>query len=276
MIKILTSNVRTADARDGDNSWELRRELCASVIRQQKADVIGFQEMRWQQFCDLRDALADYDHRVMVDHATTRNPQNAIFFRRDRFVAVSAAGYWLSETPHVAGSRSWDSAHVRYANWVRLEDRDSGLHLRVVNTHLDNKSQQAREEQARLLAEDAAAYPDDFPQILMGDMNADAANPAMQALMSAGWCDSYHAVHGTANPSFTFHAFQGVDFDPAARLHGKAPIGKIDWIYSRGPLKPIAAEIVKDSRDGRYPSDHFFVSATFALWTNLTVSMESN
>jgi hypothetical protein len=30
-------------------------------------------------------------------------------------------------------------------------------------------------------------------------------------------------------------------------------------------VKTHAAEIIRDGRDGRYPSDHYFISATIAL-----------
>ena len=36
---------------------------------------------------------------------------------------------------------------------------------------------------------------------------------------------------------------------------------KIDWIFSRGAVKPVAATIVRDGRNDHYPSDHYFVSA---------------
>lgn len=262
MLKVLTCNIRTCDARDGDNGWEFRRQLCTDVIRRQNADIIGFQEMRWPQFCDLREALPEYDHRVMVDSTTTKNPPNTIFYRRGRFEVLSSGGYWLSQTPHVAGSRSWDSAHVRYANWLRAEDRESGMHFRLVNTHLDNKSQPAREGQARILCEDAAAYPDDFPQMLMGDFNCDVTNRAIEILESGGWQDSYAEVHGNTDPGFTFHQFKGVAFNQQARIDQGTGVGKIDWIYYRGNLAATAAEVVRDCDGERYPSDHYFVSAT--------------
>ncbi len=43
-------------------------------------------------------------------------------------------------------------------------------------------------------------------------------------------------------------------------------MGKIDWIFARGGLLPLDSTIVTTHEAGRYPSDHYFVSAdvTFA------------
>jgi hypothetical protein len=41
-MKILTCNVRCIEAKDGDNAWEHRKDLCAEVIRSRAPDLIGF------------------------------------------------------------------------------------------------------------------------------------------------------------------------------------------------------------------------------------------
>jgi len=37
--------------------------------------------------------------------------------------------------------------------------------------------------------------------------------------------------------------------------------GKIDWIFMRGEFETIDSKIIMDSVDGRYPSDHYFISS---------------
>jgi len=256
-VNILTCNIRYFGAQDGANAWPLRKELCAEVIRSRSPHVICFQEMWGEQFDDLATALPEFATFAMADEPTGRRPMNAIFYRRDAFRRISAGGYWLSETPHVPGSSSWDSACVRLANWVRLEDRATGAEFRVVNTHLDHVSQLARENQARLIVEDAAAYGDSYPQLLTGDMNADYTNPAIAVIRRGGWNDTYAAIHRTEDPGYTYHAFQGPEF--------VSRIGKMDWIFARGAIAVTAAEVISNGRDGRFPSDHYFVAATIAI-----------
>ena len=258
-VRILSCNIRYAAAPDGEDAWEHRRHWCADVIRAQSPQVICFQEMAAVQGAYLCDALPQFDHFATIDEPTGDSRPNAIFYERDRFERISAGGYWLSQTPHVPGSRSWDSACVRLANWIRLRDTSGGrdVEFRVINTHLDHVSQLARQNGARMIVEDARACPDDYPQLLTGDMNCDIRNPAIDAFMAGGFLDTYAAVHGTEYAGHTYHGFRGPDFESS--------VGKMDWVLARGPVDVLEAEVITDSRNGRYPSDHYFVSATVRI-----------
>jgi endonuclease/exonuclease/phosphatase family metal-dependent hydrolase len=252
-VKILTCNIRGAKADDGPDNWRFRKEICAEVIARQKADVICFQEMTCEQRQYLESAFPDYSMVCALDKPATGHPRLAVIYRSAAFKLRASGAYWLSETPHVPGSKSWQSDCIRYLTWAHWTVLDGGWELRVLNTHLDHVSQQARENQARLINEDAAAYPHDFPQILTGDMNSDGDNPAAWSYLSSGWQDSWQEVHGPVHPGPTSHGFFHPDPLPTAR---------IDWILLRGPIRATEATVIRDSIDGRNPSDHYFVSAT--------------
>ena len=256
-IRILTCNVRCVAPRDGEDNWPHRKALCIDIVRSQNADVLCFQELTQPQDDDVTEGLSGYGSYGLPDEPLGNNCLNRIFYRKDRLIPIASGGYWLSETPHVAGSRSWDSAYIRLANWIRLQDTASGREFRVINTHLDCDSQAAREAQAQCIVQDAQAYPTEYPQILTGDMNCDAANAAIEAFKTGGWYDTYGSVHGTEDPGHTYHAFRGPAF--------KARIGKMDWIFVRGNVKPLHADIITDSLKGRFPSDHYFVSAELSI-----------
>jgi endonuclease/exonuclease/phosphatase family metal-dependent hydrolase len=208
--------------------------------------------------------MPEYDSFGLSNPTPEFTPNNAILYSRPRYELVSSGGFWLSETPHVAGSKSWDSAVVRFANWVHLRERATDRELRVWNAHLDHKGHAARAEQARLLVEGISAMDAaGVPQVLAGDMNAYAKHPAIAALKESGFNDTYGAVHGLADPGHTYHGFLG-----SKRYEGSddpTPGRKIDWIFTRGDLKSHAAEIIRDGRAGRYPSDHYFISAEISL-----------
>lgn len=264
-LKILCCNVRKdvpADRESGDN-WDARKEFCAEVIVAQGPDVICLQECGAEHFTDLRSRLPEFETFGMSNPGAVFNPTNAILFLRDHYELISAGGFWLSETPHVAGTKSWDSKNSRFCNWVDLRDRSFGREFRVWNFHLDHIGQTARERQAQLIVEAANAMSEDLVQFFTADFNADAANPAYDVVKAGGWLDTYAAIHGPDDPGFTFHAFLGPKF-PESRLPDTVK-GKIDFIFSRGPVKTLDAEIIRDGRNGRYPSDHYFVSAEVAL-----------
>lgn len=258
-MKIMSCNVRYCGADDGLNRWERRKDLCVRILRQRSPDIICCQELWAPQFDDLSAALPAYGSWAIIDRSYGPNPSNGIFYRRDRFRPTATGGYWLSKTPEVPGSRDWGSDNVRFANWVVLQDAASGLEFRVVNTHLDHISQEARENQARVVVDEAARQGPSLPQVLTGDMNSDAPNPAIAVFKVGGWVDAHEAVHGPGDPGHTYHAFLGEAYASA--------IGKMDWIFLRGPLRAVSAEVVRDAEGGRFPSDHYFLEAVLEAAT---------
>lgn len=250
---VMSCNIRYSRAEDGPNNWPLRRDLALRVILSRRPDVVCFQEMTAEQHRFLCAGMAGFASVRCADEPAGDEPVNAIFYRSGLLEPVSVGAYWLSRTPHVPGTKSWASACVRMVTWARFRRGEAGSELRIINTHLDHVSQRARVRQASMIARDCAAYPPEYPQVLTGDFNCDHRNPAVRGLMASGFRDTYQLVHGTADPFPTFHAFQGRDF--------ASPDGKIDWVMVRGRLEVSAAEVVTNNEAGRYPSDHFFVTA---------------
>lgn len=263
-LKILSCNVRVPQPEDekAGDGWEARRQLCGDVIVAQHADIVCLQEARGYQVDELKRRLPDFDSTGMSLPVREVVQNNAIMYSRKRFELVSSGGFWFSEQPHVAGSFGWDTKSPRHANWARLRDRENGAEFIVWNTHFDHIGQQAREEQSRMTVEASTAFdPIGIPQVLTGDMNAKADNRAIEVLKAGGWNDTYAKLHGPQDPGFTFHGFKG----EARKAKGGG--NKIDWIFTRGGFKSLAAEIIRDGRDGRYPSDHYFLATTLELPT---------
>lgn len=231
-------------------------------MRAQRADLICLQECQRSNLEHLKLRLPEFDTFALSNPGPTAHPVNTIFFSRARYELLSAGGFWLSEQPHVAGSKSWDSSYSRLANWIHLKERRSGKELRVWNTHLDHLGQVAREKQAEMIMQASAVFPKALPQLLTGDFNCDAANPAIKLVQAAGWTDTYVAAHGPEDPGLTYHGFLGPRFGEPTP--GEKRLGKIDWIWCRGAVKVLGAEVIRDSRKGHYPSDHYFVSAVVA------------
>lgn len=262
--RILCCNIRVALDEDEAKGvgWNDRKRLCINVIKKRNPDIICLQEVLKVQSEDFRaaftnHALFGFDGPEMDAHQSGYHgiAKNPILYSLRRYELLAAGTYWLSETPLVAGSKSWDTARARHANWIRLREKKSGKELRVINIHLDHVSGKAKIEQARMVVEESAQYQPTFPQIFTGDFNARITSRVFDSLREKGWKDTYQEVHGVEEPGHTGHAFKGVDYERAALG------GKIDFIFSKGPVKATAAEIIKDQEDGRYPSDHFFVAA---------------
>lgn len=265
---ILSCNIRVALPRDNKtgNSWNDRKDLCIDVIKSYNPDIIGFQEVLEVQNEDLKKAFPNFfsfgfegpamDAHEEGYHGVAKNP---VFFSTKRYELISAGTYWLSETPHIGGSKSWGTARARHTNWVRLRDKKSKDEFRFLSLHLDHESQEAREKQIQMVMDEANQYPDGFRQILTGDFNASAANNVVKAIKSNGWTDTYTAIHGEEEPGATVHVFKGAN-DPK-----KDRRKKVDFIFTRGDIQTNSAKIIKDHKNGRYPSDHYFIDADVEL-----------
>ncbi len=260
--KIITCNIRVALPEDEEKGvgWSSRKKLCADVIRSQAPDVICLQEVIKIQMDDMRSFFPEFasfgfegpemDPIPVGYHWIAKNP---ILFSRERYELLSGGSFWLSDQPLIGGSKSWGTARARHANWVRLKDIESQKEFRVINTHLDHVSQDSREMQIGLILKESEQYQQEFPQILAGDFNADFRNPVLDIVKESGWTDTYASVHGSHYPNFTGHGFAGKE--------SKSTRGPIDYIFARGNTKANKAQIIIDTDEGRYPSDHFFVSA---------------
>ena len=268
--RIMTCNIRITgleeDAPYPERVWENRRDLCVKTIRERKPDMFCLQEVIYDSDKWFEEKFKDYfaygfpgpemDPYTEGYHFIGKN---VIFFRKDRFDFVSAGGYWLSETPLIGGSMSWGTARARHCNWVRLRDRKTGKEFRLLDVHLDHKSDPARKEQIKVVMADCAQYPADLPQIICGDFNSGIENEPIQYIKSQdGWKEMYEAVHGEGEAGFTAHSFLGDGYAPKKNR-------RIDFIFYRGNVTVLDAEIVKDHVGKMYPSDHYFVLADFKL-----------
>ena len=259
-IRVMSFNLRYGSADDGPNHWKLRQDLVRHAIGTVSPDLLGTQETLpfqaefvGQQFPEL-----EYVGRSReVDNPD--GEQCALYFRRSRFDKLAQGHFWLSESPDQPGTKSWDSALPRMATWVLLHDRPTKRTVCFVNTHFDHVGQVAREESAKLIKRRAAALEgigDDTWIVLTGDFNTGEDTPPYRAFRNGSesdWTDTYRAAFPERKPEKegTFGAWVG-----------KADGPRIDWILVDPRFETRLATIESWNSSGRYPSDHFPVTAT--------------
>lgn len=266
-IRIVTANIRQtyflADKKTGDD-WDSRKELCRDVLLAQDADIICIQENHIGQVAYLKKSIPHTEFfssvKMRGKDKSTKDLYNPILYSAKRFEKLDAGGFWLSDTPEVALSKYDDAYMARHVNWLLLRDKKTGKKLRILNTHLEHKFGSARVKQIAVLLAFADKLPPDTPVVITGDFNTGMDSPTVRMVLEHGWLDSYSAIHGPDDPGGTAHRFLGEKFinSPEGKKRRK-----IDFIFHNKLLKPTSSEIIKDSRGGKYPSDHYFVSAEF-------------
>ncbi|HUF47767.1 MAG TPA: endonuclease/exonuclease/phosphatase family protein [Vicinamibacterales bacterium] len=261
-LTVMSFNIRYGTANDGDNRWANRREFLFDVIREADADVIGLQEALDFQIDEILAAVSGYASLGVGRNDGRRRGEFAAILVRARRLRVDRTGtFWFSDTPEVVASTSWGNRIIRICTWVRLVDRD-GRAFWVFNVHLDHVSQPSREQSTALLAARIAArVPAGDPVIVTGDLNAGESNPAVMSLTAGPatrpgrLVDTFRVVHPSEAMAGTFTGFK-----PNATGGDK-----IDYVFVEPGTEVLDAAIVRTSRNGRYPSDHFPVTAIVRL-----------
>lgn len=258
-VRVMSFNIRYGSARDGDNVWDNRKEFVIETIRAFGPDLLGTQETLKFQRDYLAAALPEYECLgVGRDDGKDKGEMMAVYFRRDRFEKVDAGHFWLSETPDVVGSRSWDTSLPRMATWLRLQDRrhPGAADIVFINTHFDHRGREARKNSARLLRR-RAQKQSDCRVIITGDFNAAVGSPPYQALFGIAQerpsplVDSRAVLHAATDQDGTFSGFERANTSGA----------RIDWIAVSRDWTVQSATIDRTARNGRTPSDHYPVTA---------------
>ncbi|MHB8149130.1 MAG: endonuclease/exonuclease/phosphatase family protein [Desulfobulbia bacterium] len=256
MIKVMSFNIRVGLADDGENHWECRKSFALERIHAFGPDLLGLQEcLDTEQAEFVRTRLPDY-HFFGVHRGGpggTALEMAPLLFRRSSFRLLDTGCFWLSETPEIPGSMSWQSNYPRTVSWARLSCRLTGSVLTSINTHFDYEPT-AIEGDARLLRQWLDQIRQDTALIVTGDFNADKDSNAYRLLTGDGTLiDALRQVlpHGpNGEDEATFHAY-GLQEEMAA----------IDWILVSGHFRVLAAQIDRSRQGNLFPSDHYPITA---------------
>jgi len=267
-LKVMSFNIRYDSPRDTGNLWISRKEKVAAVIQFHQADIIGIQEGLHHQLEQLDQLLPDHDWLgVGRDDGKRKGEYTAIFYRKDRLVPESEDHFWLSETPEMPGSMSWETACTRMVSHVKFKDKITNQYFYHFNTHFDHVSHEARYNGALLIKEQIQELGNESLIILTGDFNVTKSDSTYHLLttfvndarwlLPKGQAGSPNEGYG---PDFTYKAF-----DKAGDT-GRV----IDFIFlkNESSVKVLRHGVLSDNWDGKYPSDHLPVLVELQLTNN--------
>lgn len=240
----MTMNLRFGLADSDENAWEIRKNLFPDLFSRYKPDLLGVQESNHFQTDDLDKILTDHRYvgKIKPEHETWQN--NPIFYRNS-FHCLDVTHFFLSGTPQVQSG-------FQGSEWPRqciiglFEHKEKKLVF--ANTHFDfNESVQIKS--AELVIKHLAAFPDSLPSVITGDFNSPPQSGAREVFRRNGFAGVFENTDMT-----TFHRFKGEE----TGVH-------VDWILYRGGLEVEDGLVIKDSFNGRYPSDHYPVLVKFRM-----------
>lgn len=262
-FRVMTYNIRYAgdEKIEGVNAWSIRKNLVASMISFNHADIIGVQEALLNQLDDLTTLLDGYSWiGVGRDDGKNKGEFSAVLFRNDRFEVINQSTFWLSETPNIP-SVGWDAAFPRVVTWAELRDKLTGKQFFIFNTHFDHIGETARNSSSKLLVKRIKETCKSSTVILTGDFNTRITTEAYQLIVDQSNQDLI--LYDAQTVSKTGHYGSNVTFND----FGKSiePGNKIDFIFVTKDVDVLQHGVIDETVDGHYPSDHMPVIAEMKI-----------
>lgn len=248
-LSLMTYNIRYATVNDGENQWERRKDYVSAQLLFYAPDIFGIQEGLKEQVSYLDESLQSYSFvGVGRDDGKSKGEYCAIFYNIDKFQLLGDHTFWLSKTPEKV-SMGWDAAYERICTYAFFMDKTTGNNFWVFNTHFDHVGEVAREKSAELIIKKIKEVnKDEFPVFIMGDFNLNEKSQAITYL-SSHYNDSRRV--SLEKPFGPFGTFTGFEFHKPVK-------DRIDYIFcSKDNIKVTKYAVLTDSKEERYPSDHF-------------------
>ncbi len=257
---VLTYNIRYDNPDDGVNAWKERKDKLMGLIRKEGPNIFCVQEALFNQMQDLEGYFPEYQSfGVGRDDGKTKGEYAAIFYQKDRYEKTGGGWFWLSPTPSRAGSMGWDAACTRIATWVKLTDKKTGNSLLVLNTHFDHVGEKARIQSAKLVKDSLRRLAPGQAVIVTGDFNCGINTKSMKKLMSPvkglRLFDSRSLANDVSGAPHSYTTFSV----------NAIPGELIDHILVTWHFKVSTYQILCDSQDGRYYSDHLPVKVVMTM-----------
>jgi endonuclease/exonuclease/phosphatase family metal-dependent hydrolase len=239
-MKLISTNIRFDNPADGAHDWDGRKSCLIEKLLDFNPDIISSQEGRREQLFDFEKLLKFNmvrSHRKWIEERM----YPTIYSGRD--IDIQSSGdIWLSETPDLAGSKSFDSAFPRLCTWIKAsKDKDNFL---LVNVHLDHVKEETRVEQIKVLIQEINKIREDLPLIICGDFNSIPAGKVRELLISSS-LDLYDP-------------WDKAELSSHHKFNGDTTIGdRIDWFLLSKKIKSTFIKFEQSCCAEIYPSDHF-------------------
>lgn len=260
-LNVMSFNIRLNTASDSLNAWPYRKDKVASQILFHDVHLLGVQEALHDQMMDLQARLPQFKYTGGGrDDGKEKGEYSALFYDSTRLQLLKTGMFWLSETPDIPGSKSWDAAITRMVTWARFRDRKSKKVFYAFNTHFDHVGQVARRESARIIQRKVQELAGNTPAIITGDFNARPSDEPIQVILDPNEplrLKDAKALSETGHygPTGTFNAFRNKETNDEP----------IDYIFLRGNWKVKKHATISQTWGGRFASDHFAVMAVLSL-----------
>ena len=243
-------HVATLNIRNLADRWNERLGLLLADMSALQPDLLGLQEVVYPMQQDrLIGAAGEGSYGTLRAWAGRPEYGNSLLVR----------------APLAAGAAERLDLGLNRSALRTVIGLPGGGRVLVVVTHLHHEVDGAeeRDDQVRQLIGWLGAATDAAAQVVVGDFNANPAEPAADRMRSGGYRSAFAEANGAEPPVTWPSGLQApaidTDGDPAC----------LDYIWVHGAVRVVSARLVFDRPDPEdvtlLPSDHFGLSARLEI-----------
>jgi len=257
---IVSSNIRYAEPQDKYHDWNYRKDLLVNILVNDNPCIISTQEGWYWQIRELEYLI--YPYKLAEDHREwNKNRMYPCIFYDQKLIKVLNSGdLWLSETPTIPDSSSFDSAYPRLFTWIKGQIENTTFML--INVHFDHILESTRIEQAKVLSNQINRLnTENLPIILMGDFNDSPTSDTRKIIMN--------------NISNLYDPWITKKLEEQTSTHfftGETNGDRIDWILLNKSFKTTKIWMDNSYKENGcpdsshlYPSDHYPVKCQITI-----------
>ena len=248
-LNILTFNIQ----RGSHYNSKTTLPAVSEIITKHNIDLLGTQELDVYSTKQLCTYLPDYNwFGVGRDDGKESGESVCIIYNKNKFTLLDQSTFWLSETPEIVGSMSWNTDNTRIVTWGKFRRNSDSSIFYLFNTHFDHISSRAREESSKLILKKIWEITGKLPVIITGDFNFEMSSKAYKILTDhyynyLQFFDSkYISKTPNIGPGGTFNNFTNNN-----------PTEKIDFIFTNPFWEVYTHEVITEKYDDQFISDHF-------------------
>ena len=252
--RVMSFNVRSRNDKEG--SIKNRSKIVTAIIDQYSPDSLGVQEATGKWMDILTEALGSkYSYVTQArDTKGYHTEHNPVFYLKDKFNLIDSGTIWLSETPKVPFSKSYDTNCTRIATWATLENKATGEKYTHLNTHLDHILESTRVAQVNVLLTKLAELQKYGKVVCTGDFNTEPTSEVYSKMTKL--INDSKAIAENSDDGITFHGYGHPEEEAT---------GPIDYIFVTDDTAVKTHKIIRNTAKGMYPSDHYPIVADIVI-----------
>lgn len=247
-LNVLSFNILCVDHPIGGTIPE-RACRVQTVTAPLEPDLIGFQEAT-PVWLEILNRNYGSDYAIYNVYRSEESPESTpIAWKKEKFQCLDKGNLWYSDTPEVE-SAGWDELYKcpRILTWAKLRERSSGLEFCFVNTHF-GFGDECQKKSVGILKDFALRMG--VPCVITGDFNMEIDSAGYREMVTAFEDVNARTVNDLGP---TYHGFE------------PETLGEhIDYCFITRNIRPVAFQVLRQLVDGKYPSDHYALTATVTL-----------